>query len=161
MSEIAYRPATPGDLEPLLQLWWALQAVGEKSDPRYASAADAIEVYRPYAADLWFDRAHPFPPVWVAESGTLVGYISGVEVHALAIMDQPRMARVHDMYVADEWRGHGIATSLVRRWREAAQEVGVAWFEVGTLATDARAVGFWRAQGFGDWKVVMLRTEPR
>ncbi|MCB9669530.1 MAG: GNAT family N-acetyltransferase [Alphaproteobacteria bacterium] len=151
------RPARPGDLEAILDLWEALQANGAEADPRYAPTPGARGVMRDYVAGSWFAR-EPFAHalVW-EEDGRVVAFLSAHPRVALPVVDLPPSARIGDLYVADTHRRRGIGRALVEELVRVARHAGHPRVEVGTLVADARAVAFWRSVGFAEWQVTLAR----
>lgn len=153
------RPARRSDLEPLLDLWEALQNNGRAADPRYAPTLDARQHMRPYVLGSWF-HTDPFPHalVW-EEHGQLAGFLSAFPRVAVPVVDLAPTARIGDLYVADSHRRRGIGRALVDDLRRRTRAAGYPRLEVGTLSADARAQAFWRALGFADWQVLLARDE--
>ena len=100
-----------------------------------------------------FGAFHPWPPAWVAlHEQQVVGFLTSRVVSAGPTIAPPTAA-IDDVWVAPPWRGQGAGRQLVEAWRGAARAGGAEAFEVSTLAADADAVGFWRAMGFGDYRL--------
>jgi ribosomal protein S18 acetylase RimI-like enzyme len=154
---VAIRPMRPADHEAVLDLWERLMATGRAADPRYDYHDDARRIFRDWVRDEW-SIARPFPRVLVASAGDrLVGYVQGGEVQVRPLFRGPRTASIGDLWVEEEWRRRGLGRALVEAFLAQARAAGIQRFEVGTLALDARAVGFWKTMGFTDWRVVLLR----
>ena len=117
------------------------------------------DAFRALINDQWLGRFLPFPACFVAElDGRLIGYVQGDISGPHPILDEPPKARIGNLWVEPEHRRKGIARDLVNTYVSAANAAGFPWVEVGTLTKDARAVAFWRALGFGDWRVSLLRS---
>ena len=155
------RPMVRGDLAVVLDMIAALNATGSAADPRYALADDWRQGMRALILDRWFGTFHPFPPCMVAEvDGAVVGMVQGDIGRPPLIVERPPSVCIGNMWVEPEHRRQGIATALVRAYSAAARQAGFPWVEVHTLARDERAVGFWKAMGFGDWRVILLNDVP-
>lgn len=153
------RPARRSDHDGLLDLWEDLQANGQASDPRYRPTPNARREMAAYTRDTWFDL-RPFPRVLIAEvDGTLAGFIHGFPRVALPVVDLAPTARIGDLHVHEAHRRRGIGRALVNAFVEQTANAGYPRIEVGTLTADARAVAFWRAMGFGDWQVSLVRGQ--
>jgi GNAT superfamily N-acetyltransferase len=147
----------PGDIERVLDLWEALMQTGQSADPRYVVARDARRIFAGYVREEWtIDK--PFPRVLVADLGGIFGFVQGFETRSLGVVDQPRTARIGDLYVDESVRGRGIGRALVEAFVDQARKAGIGGFEVGTLTRDARAVAFWTAMGFAEWQVTLKRA---
>lgn len=153
------RPARPGDLERLLDLWEALQDNGSRADVRYRPTDDARAHMRDYIRGSWF-RQEPFPHTLVWEDTEVVGFVSGFARIAVPVVDLTPSVRIGDLFVAPSHRRQGVARALVTAFLERAATAGFPRSEVGTLTADPRAVAFWRAMGFGDWQVLLSRDGP-
>ncbi len=149
------RPGRPGDLEPLLDLWEALMACGQEADPRFEPHADGREAMREHMR-AWFAPAD-FPTLWVADDAGLVGFVNTMVVRRPAVVTLAPTVRITDLFVSASHRRRGIARDLVTTVLDAARKAGFPRAEVGTLTADARAVGFWKSVGFGDWQVLLSR----
>jgi GNAT superfamily N-acetyltransferase len=153
------RPLEIGELDAALDLWELLMAEGESADPRYVPAPDARAVVGAYARGVWTRRT-PFPAMWVAaDEAGLQGYLGMVPQDSLPVLGRAPTARITDLYVRPAARRRGLGRELVEAGVQAAVAAGFPNVEVGTLAQSARAVAFWRAAGFADWRVTLLREE--
>jgi GNAT superfamily N-acetyltransferase len=96
--------------------------------------------------------------VLVAEAPDgLAGFMATAVAEAHLVLDAPVTLRITDAYVAPADRRRGIGRGLFTAVEQRAHDGGVAVLEVGTLALDGRAVAFWRALGFGDWRMSLQR----
>lgn len=151
------RPARRSDHDDLLDLWEDLQANGQASDPRYRPTAHARREMAAFTREEWFVQ-RPFPRTLVYQSERgLAGFIQGFPRFALPVVALAPTARIGDLHVHPEHRRRGIGRALVDAFVEHATSAGFPRVEVGTLTKDARAVAFWRAMGFGDWQVTLVR----
>jgi len=150
------RPLQASELERALDMWEALMANGAAVEPRWRMAPDARELMRQWAEVAWL-RAVPFPHAWVAEAGELVGLVTAFPSADLPMMSAPPSARIGNLWVEPAWRGRGVGRRLVQACTEAAREAGYPDVAVATLTADGRAVSFWRALGFRDWQLTLVR----
>lgn len=153
---VAIRPARPGDREGLLDLWEALMANGCDADPRYAPTPDARAVMGPFVDQTWFQH-DPFPHALVADAGELVGYVTAYPIARIPVVAGPPGFRIGDLYVAPSHRRGGLGRRLVTEILRRTAAAGFPRAEVGTLTADDRAVAFWKAMGFADWQVHLVR----
>lgn len=153
------RAATKGDIEPYLDLVEKLNDQGSLADPRYEMDPDWRKRMRAWMLHEWFGTFQPFPCAWVAEvEGQIVGLVQGDVVRPHPMLVRPPTVRIGQMWVEEPFRRKGLATRLVKTYVAKARQAGFPWVEVGTLGKDARAVAFWKAQGFDDWRVQFLST---
>lgn len=146
------------DLPALARAWEDLVAHGHEVDPRFGPSTGRDGLLRDHLFHALFEVRHPFPPAWVADDReALVGFVHGFPLHALPVLHQPPTARIADLWVRADRRRRGIGRMLVAAFVEGAAAAGYPRVEVGTLARDEAAVAFWRSQGFGDWRVDLLR----
>lgn len=150
------RPARPSDLEPLLDLWEGLMSAGHAADARYAPAVGARDAMRAFVRSTWF-RQDPFPHALVAEDGGLLGFVTGYPQDRVAVVDFAPTVRIGDLFVAPSHRRAGLGSALVAEMSARAKAGGFPRLEVGTLVSDARAVAFWRSQGFTDLTLLLAR----
>lgn len=68
-----------------------------------------------------------------------------------------RTVEVVRLFVAPEYRRHGLAGALFAALREKAREAGVEWLYLHTHPFLPGAIGFWEGQGFG---IVDVEEDP-
>lgn len=90
--------------------------------------------------------AHPDFAAFLAEEGEDIGLV----VLGLDERD-PRLGRAHHFYVAPDWRGQGFGGLLDDYARATLKAAGCARARVNVAAGNARAVRFYRAQG---WRAI-------
>jgi len=155
------RAATPADLDLLVAMWTGLMNAGREGDGRYVPVRGAEERFRGHIRDVWLRVRKPFPMAWIAEvEGQPAGFLVGTLKQPHMIVDSPPTAAIHDMWVEPGCRRRGVGTDLARHFLATARAHGARSFEVGTLALDDRAVGFWKALGFTDWFVRLRLDDP-
>ena len=158
---IRVRPATQLDHLELVELWLALGAAGHEADPRYRLRADVRPDAFAFVADKWLGR-HATHRVWVAEDagGRITGYVAVRPADPHHVVDQDPTLLVTDLFVAHGDRRRVVGSALVRQVQAHARAQARTIVEVGTLAHDERALSFWRAQGFGDWRLTLRSDDP-
>ena len=140
-------------------MWEQLNRAGTAADARYVIRDGSRDAFRALIMEDWLGRFLPFPACFVAEAdGEIVGYVQGDVCRQHPLLVEPPKCRIGNLWVQPEHRRLGVGRALVQTYVTAAKEAGFPWVEVGTLAKDARAVAFWQALGFGDWRVSLLRT---
>ncbi len=139
----------------LLDLWLGLNADGQTADPRYQLRPDAEAYARRFIEEHWLGQEAD-RPTWVATEGAdLIGFIAtrAAEEHPV-LVSVPTLV-ITDMYVAPAHRRRGVGRALYGAASVYAAARSCRSLEVGTLALDERAVAFWRAVGFDDWRVTL------
>jgi GNAT superfamily N-acetyltransferase len=154
------RPMVRADVDVVLGLWRALVENGRAADPRFAIRADAEGWMRGWIVDTWL-RTTPFPHALVADDGVVFGFVTGWPQPGSPVLDDAGVARIGDLFVAAGRRRGGVGAALVKAWSEGARAAGYHDVVVETLTLDARAVAFWRSQGFGDFRVALRRDDQR
>ena len=92
--------------------------------------------------------ADPAMLVLAAEAGgDIVGHLTGVLLPASAMWAVPR-AELFSMHVMAPWRGQGIGSRLVGRFRGWAESRGAAQLRVSAYTANEGALRFYRRQGF-------------
>lgn len=149
---VEIRRAKPSDASGLLELWSRLSADGHRADHRYEVADDAEATMRAVCSE-W---AAGVRPTWVAViDDDLVGFIATKPGATHSVLRLPPTLVITDACVIELHRRRGVGRQLVETVRKFARTEGFRCVEVGTLANDERAVEFWRALGFGDWKITL------
>lgn len=150
------RPASAGDIEPLLDMWCDLNGEGAVADARYRLRPDIRSRGRTMIEQRWLNQQPPRVLVASDESG-LVGFIAVKVADEHPMLDRPVTLTITDAYVRTERRREGVGRALFGEAQAQAIGVGATTLELGTLAMDDRAVAFWRALGFEPWRVTLTR----
>lgn len=155
-SPVAIRAADEGDRDAIVAMWLALGRAGRDADHRYVLMPGLDRAVDALVGGEWLDPGGP-SRAWVAqdEHGRIAGYVAARPVEPHWAVQQPPTILVTDLFVEPAYRRSGVGRSLVDAVRAHALAVGVAVVEVGTLALDEQAVGFWRSVGFGDWRLTL------
>lgn len=131
-------------------------ANGHEADPRFKPGRSGRGFMADWARDLWL-RRDPFVACWVAVDDALDGFVTAYVESPSPVMDEAQVMRIGDLWVEPHARGNGLGRALVDAAIGGAADAGYVDVIVGTLGNDARAVGFWRAMGFGDWRITLRR----
>jgi ribosomal protein S18 acetylase RimI-like enzyme len=81
-----------------------------------------------------------------------------------AVHHDSNMWRVHEwveveaLYVADSWRGSGLADVLLTRACDWAESVGQSVVQLYVTASNDRAIRFYRHEGFGETQAIMRKV---
>jgi GNAT superfamily N-acetyltransferase len=142
---VLIREATTADLDGLVASNAALFAVDAAARDRLRNpgwpAAHAAE----YVASTLAD---PATLVLAAEAGgAIVGHLTGVFMAASDMWTAPR-AELFSMQVMAPWRGRGVGSELVARFRAWAQGRGAIQLRVSAYTANEGALRFYRRHGF-------------
>jgi GNAT superfamily N-acetyltransferase len=148
------RPFEPSDLAAVLPLWERLMANGRAADARFELAPGASDAMRAWIRERWAARV-PWPACWVAEADRMIGFVTLFVAPSSPVIAAPLTGIIGDVWVEADWRDVGLGRRLVEQAVAGARAAGCARFEVGTLANDEVAVGFWRHLGFGPWRITL------
>lgn len=142
---VTIRAARAGDLQQILDMI-ALHAAGHGDTARIA-AADLDR-------DLFSER--PWIAALVAEAhGRLIGYALLVPLYRA--LEGMRGMDLHQLFVREDHRGHGIGRHLVARAREHARLSGCGYLSVGAATGNFRAHRFYEDLNFRAGPVTGMR----
>jgi GNAT superfamily N-acetyltransferase len=97
--------------------------------------------------------AHPDRLVLAAEAdGKIIGHLLGGYFPPSDMWTESR-AYLISMHVHTEWRGNGIGTQLVARFKEWAHEREAVQLRVTAYATNDGAIRFYRRHGFAPLEI--------
>lgn len=145
MDDVVIREAVTADIAGLAASNAALFAVDGAAreplrNPGWARSHAAEHV----ASTL----ADPAMLVLAAEAdGAIVGHLTGVLLAASPMWTVPR-AELFSMHVMAPWRGQGIGSRLVGRFRAWAQDRGAAQLLVSVYTANEGALRFYQRHGF-------------
>ena len=146
------RPATTGDLPPVIALIRALAEFEALPGPDDAAAAR-------FTVD--FARTPPRFELLVAEiDGAIVGYALFFPVYS-TFLARPSLY-LEDLYVDASARGRGIGAAFMRRLAVMATERGCGRFEWSVLDWNVRAQEFYRSLGarlLPEWRLCRVDGE--
>lgn len=141
---LAIRPYREADRDVVLGFVHALQEAERAIHP---SRLPGDEVTEAYGHSL-FDRAE----ILVAEAGGApVGFVAGwlaVDDDPLQSMDWRRHGWISDVFVAEPYRGRGIAQELLRSMSDRLQAQGATRLRICALANNAASIAAFRRFGF-------------
>jgi GNAT superfamily N-acetyltransferase len=81
-----------------------------------------------------------------------------------AVHHDSNMWRVHEwveveaLYVADDWRGCGLADVLLTRACDWAESIGQSVVQLYVTASNDRAIRFYQHEGFGETQAIMRKV---
>jgi GNAT superfamily N-acetyltransferase len=151
------RPLQRYDVPSVKLLFRQLHAFNAALDPQFALSEQW---------EMYFDAV-----IEEALSGKvlcLVAYELGTDrpcgFALAAVHHDSNMWRVHEwveveaLYVADAWRGCGLADVLLNRACEWAEGVGQSVVQLYVTASNERAIRFYQHKGFGETQAIMRKV---
>jgi GNAT superfamily N-acetyltransferase len=144
-DDVVIREATTADIDGLVASNAALFAADAAArDPLRNPGWPEAHAAEHVAGTL----ADPAMLVLAAEAGgAVIGHLTGVFLPASAMWTVPR-AELFSMHVMAPWRGQGIGSRLVGRFRAWAGARGVGQLRVSAYTANEGALRFYRRHGF-------------
>jgi ribosomal protein S18 acetylase RimI-like enzyme len=149
-----YDPAK--DYPALRACFVELQAWEQGLEPGLPAPDDAAD---PYLAEVFRNCADHSGRIFLAETdGALVGFVC-VLAKALPSADDgiEPYAYISDLIVRAAYRGRGIGRALMMRAETFAREFGTEQIKVGVLVRNEGTHAFYRANGFRDYTVQLVK----
>ena len=142
---VLIRKATQDDMAGLVASNAALFAVDAAArDPLRNPGWPPLHAAEHVASTL----ADPAMLVLAAEAGrAIVGHLTGAFLAPSPMWTAPR-AELFSMHVMPAWRGQGIGSRLVGRFRAWAEERGVVQLRVSAYTANSGALRFYQRHGF-------------
>ncbi|HTQ03869.1 MAG TPA: GNAT family N-acetyltransferase [Polyangiaceae bacterium] len=157
MNESRVRRATPNDIPAASELAGKLARMHHDTDPERFLLPD--NVVSGYA--WWFERVlkDPEAVLLVADGeGSLAGYAyGGLEDRAWNLLLDEHGA-IHDVYVADDIRRHGVGRALVGAMVAALEELGAERIVLSTMPSNLAAQSLFARFGFRATFLEMTRN---
>ena len=146
-------PATERDVPTILRM---IRALAE-----YEKLSHAVTATEDRLRETLFGEA-PAAEVLMASAGTEpVGF--ALFFHNYSTFLAQRGLYLEDLFVAPEWRGHGIGRQLLSRLAAIALERDCGRLEWSVLDWNTPAIGFYRRLGavpMDDWTIFRVTGEP-
>lgn len=153
----AIRPLQRGDIAALKMLFRKLHAFNASLDPQFA-LSESWEI----SFDTVIDEA------LVGKVLCLLAYEIDTNCPCgfamAAVHHDSNMWRVHEwveveaLYIADAWRGSGLADVLLTRACDWAESVGQSVVQLYVTASNDRAIRFYQHEGFGATQAIMRKV---
>lgn len=95
----------------------------------------------------------------VAEfSNNIIGYLYGKMMDdGATVID--KVAKIDALYVEENYRHHGIGTSLINEFKKIVKEENVKYIEVNVCNDNKEAITTYNNNGFNQIKAVTMRQE--
>jgi len=157
------RPYRDEDRSPMRAMLDGLQEYECTIEPNRAHWADGGAAY---AERMLEESAQNSGAVLVAESdgGALVALLTCWRAEDATDMTVVPAARVHlyisELFVAEPWRGKGVAAALLAAAEVHAHSLGIAQITIGSLATNASARRAYAKAGFEEYEILLRKRLP-
>jgi len=142
------RPATTADFEDIQQLFKLVDRLHHEALPSLFRPTEEIERSREFLADWLADEAGQ---LWVGEeNGRVVAfiYVKYYEQTTHPVLQPHSVVYVHDMVVAEDYQGSGVAQALMDQVVDWAKEKGADNLRLQVFEFNQRAQAFYAKQGF-------------
>jgi ribosomal protein S18 acetylase RimI-like enzyme len=162
MTGYRIRPFIDTDRAALGALSHALQEAEREMEPNRARWLDAAGGY---AEAIVGEVAASDGAIFLAESvgpeaGEAVGYVTcwhGYEDDRIIAEPARHYLYVSDLYVADAWRGKGVAGALIEAAAAHGRALKLDQMRIGVLAINAAARGAYAKAGFEEYEMVLRK----
>lgn len=149
------RPATPADVERLLELWTALIEHHRSLDSGYPATPGLAQ-----ALGREIDRSmrEPACRIWVAETDRrLVGFLFGEAEAAASGLPGGGMAWIHELWVEPDARRAGVGRALVERALSFFSERRSRRISVRVESGNREGRAFWESLEFAERAWILER----
>jgi GNAT superfamily N-acetyltransferase len=149
-----YNPAR--DYPALRACFVELQAWEQSLEPGLPAPEDAADRY---LAEVFRNCAESSGRIFLAESdGASAGFVC-VIAKAIPSADDgiEPYAYISDLIVRAAYRGRGVGRALMLKAESYAREFGIGQIKVGVLVRNESAHAFYRAGGFRDYTVQLVK----
>lgn len=142
---VQIRRATPRDIKEILPVWGQLATFHSALDPAFTPSPHWPREYSAYLRTL-MSRDDAIAVVAKDDSG-VVGYAVGRTMTLPPFFEHRHRGYIHDVFVQEGYRRHGIGRRLVEEILAWLRRRGVTLVEL-TVAANNEAVPFWERLGF-------------
>ena len=157
------RPYQDSDLRPVRAMLDGLQEYERSIEANRARWADGGVVYADWMLE---EAAQNQGAVLVAEaeSGAAVGLLACWRAEDATDITAVPAARVHlyisELFVAETWRGRGVAGALLAAAETHASRLGIAQVTIGSLAANRSARRVYAKAGFEEYEILVRKRLP-
>ena len=152
------RPMTRDDLPAVGKLAGALVRLHHATDPRRFLLVDNVEQgYARYFASQLDDEHTVLLSAVLESTGAVVGYAYGrLEARDWNMLLDAHGA-LHDVFVSEEARGHGVGEQLVREMCRRLEAKGAPRVVLSTMESNVHAQALFEKAGFRKTMIEMTR----
>lgn len=147
--------ATEGNLDTLVEYWYALASGMEQYSEFNALSYDGVDEISEDGFERHFER-DDITDYLVEERGETIGFLT-LEVGEHPSREYTRYARIVNLYVAAEYRDQGYGSAVVSRVKELARADGCDHLKVSCEWNNDDARRFYRDTGFGEKQVTFVQ----
>ncbi len=152
MSDISIRTATSSDLDIVVTLNQALiQADGGTRDP-FVNLDWSAKHGHEYFNGLLQKR--DFYCLIASDGEEPIGYLMGYLCQPNELRSV-NLAAIHSMFVQADFRGTGVGSKLVERFKTWCTGQGIERVSVSAFASNERAIAFYQRHGFAPQNVTL------
>ena len=91
------------------------------------------------------------------DNDNVIGYLAG-SINNRGAYSLVQYGEINNMFVANEYRGRGIGTALVKRFKEYCVDKGINDLKVVASAKNKSAQDFYKKQGFGEFDITLTAS---
>ncbi len=137
------------------RLWVELMRYHRALDPRFVVAADGEQKYIRHVQEMMRSRDARVLVAETLQSGDVVAYVLG-EVQVRPPMALPgTYGFVSDIYVAEEWRRHGVGLALFEQLKLWFISRKASAIELYVADANPAATAFWKSLGLTPFLTLM------
>lgn len=157
------RPYRDADLPMVRAMLDGLQEYECTIEANRAHWADGGAAYADWMLE---ESAQNAGAVLIAESdaGAVIGILTCWRAEDATDITVVPAARVHlyisELFVAEAWRGRGVAGPLLAAAEAHAMSLGIATVTIGSLATNASARRAYAKAGFAEYEILLRKHLP-
>lgn len=89
------------------------------------------------------------------KNNKIIGYLAGEIREIPNYRTLTSYSELENMFVLEEFRGMGIGTKLVERFKEWCKSRGIARMKVSTSSKNKNGIDFYRKNGFFDYELTL------
>jgi len=153
----AIRPLQHGDVASVKVLFRQLHAFNAALDPQFA-LSENWEVYFDTVIEEALDGKVLCLLAYEIGTGRPCGFAMAAIHHDSNMWRVNEWVEVEALYVADAWRGSGLADILLTRACDWAESVGQFVVQLYVTASNDRAIRFYQHEGFGETQAIMRKV---
>lgn len=153
----AIRPLRHADVAALKVLFRQLHAFNAALDPQFG-LSENWEVYFDTIIEEALDGKVLCLLAYEIGTGRPCGFAMAAIHHDSNMWRVNEWVEVEALYVADAWRGSGLADALLTHACEWAESVGQSVVQLYVTASNDRAIRFYQHEGFGETQAIMRKV---